>query len=186
MDMTYKLYDMCLQLKMQDFGVFGMSFTQPIVENLNMGVELFGIIDNDKVKLKVTGQHKGTESSETLVSLQTGLGADQLTLAYSQKINPHLTFLSSADYSYSAERQSRIKEWVSVYKAGYLYQVGQDEEAMKYGAFAPTIKATADSIGNISVFLEEPMSEMLQLHLSAKLNPLSDDYEFGFGFLVAM
>jgi len=64
--------------------------------------------------------------------------------------------------------------------------VPQDDEAMKYGAFPPTIKACADSTGNIAIMMEEPMSEMLGLSLSAKVNPLSYEYDFGFGFTVNM
>jgi len=183
MECNYKIHDMSMELKTSDFIAYGASYTQPITESLGMGFEVYSTID-DKSRLKVVGVHSAKEC-QTVGTWSTGLGPDQVSLSYLQKVNPHLTLLTSADFSYGSDRQSKIKDWVSVLKLGYNYSC-RDEEGLPATALPPSIRACADSSYNIAVSMEEPMSEALQLQLTAKVNPVTDDYDFGFGFTVSM
>lgn len=186
LDCTYNFRDMCIQLKSSDFVAYGICYTQPVTDTVGMGLEVYSTLD-DRSRLKVVGQHTATDKqNQTILTWSTGLGPDQVTVSYLQKVNSHLSLLTSADFSFGADKQTKVKDWVSVLKVGYNYTCRDDGEQLPPNAFPPSIRACADSTGNISVFMEEPMSEALGLAISAKVNPITDDYDFGFGFTVSM
>jgi len=185
LECNYEVADANIELKTSDFIAYGFCYTQPVTEKLGMGLEVYSTLD-DRSRLKVIGTHL-TKESQFLASWATGLGPDQVQLNYWQKVNPRLALFTSADFSFAADKQTRVKDWVSVMKVGYNYTIRDgDEQQVPPTAMPPNIRACADSTGNIAVFMEEPITEMLSASLSAKVNPISDEYDFGFGFTASL
>jgi hypothetical protein len=58
---------------------------------------------------------EGSDSSEFTLAASTGLGPDQVSATYTQKMGAHMTLLTEANFSFAPEKQTRRKEWVSVW-----------------------------------------------------------------------
>jgi len=183
-DVGYTMKDMNVQVKMSDFAAIGLCYTQPITDSIGIGAQVFSVLHNDKALLKLVAQHIDKEAeTQTILSCSTGLGPESIALSYHHKIMKNLSFLAHIEATFGSDKQAPggPKEWSTVFKAGYLYQC---REMLQYPM--PTLRGCLDSTGNIAVFLEEPMGEMVMMNLAAKANPISDEYDIGIGFTLTL
>lgn len=170
----YKFKDMCFEAKINSQLVAELSMTQPITEKLAAGALISFSPANDKAQLKLTGKYTEEDiKSETLVSVTTGGGSDELHLSYMQEIWNNLNFIAAVDTSLAKKSPlGGEKEWGSVVKGGYSYNMRQ---------FGIQTQGLFDSSGNVACVATSSIAQDVNLTLSGNMNYKRNTYDFGFG-----
>jgi len=178
-DFSWKFKDVCIQAKTAQFHAFGISYTQPILDNCGFGAEVYLSPFQDKGRLKFVGLYNNKEEKEhAMASFSTGMGPDQFTATYLKKITESLGILAEADFT--VDRTPKAPgggKLVSVFKLGYSFK------SELQGTSAA--RAVVDTTGGVACIVEDA-TEFGSLTACAKINYFKNLYDFGFGVSVAM
>jgi len=182
-DLNLKVLDATLQFKTADFGAFGFAYSQNATDNVTAAVEIFGVPDDsDRCRLKTCLKVALPQDNTLLLSgvVSSNLGPDQAQFTWYRKVTKNYTLLSSAEFSYVDKQRKAEKDWNSILRLGYNFSIRDAMMPM------PAAKGLIDSSGNIALSFEEPLNDLMSATFSAKVNPLTDDYDFGVGLGVSM
>jgi len=178
LDLAFKKRDMCFQAKTSSFEAFGLSYTQPVLNGIGLGGEVYVSPFQDKGRLKFIGRYSDKESkNNALATLTTGMGPDQLTLSFNKKVAKSLHMMTEADFSLDRNPKSGNKV-SSVLKMGYHFKSDLPGTSIARGI--------VDTTGNVCCVIEDAVSEAMQLTVTAKINYFKNLYDFGFGILISV
>lgn len=110
----------------KDFVAYGISYTSPLawqgaVSSWKAGMDVYMTLD-DRARLKGIVQYAPPQTGEEIsVVASTGLGPDQISLQYMQKMGPHVNLFTEANYSFTSDKQTKKKDWVSVGSISYSF-----------------------------------------------------------------
>jgi hypothetical protein len=171
-DAGLKFSDSTIEAKLQGPAI-GLAYTQAIIKHFTLGTEIFFSPIQDAARLKFVSVAGNKETSGTwTTSYSTGLQGDQVGVNYTRRVIRNLDMNVGTEIGF----EPKNKSWSTNLKFGYLFKLDN----------GGTVRGSLDSNYSVATVVEEPLSDMMMVTFSGKVNVPKNIYDIGVGINLSM
>eukprot|EP01126_Amoeba_proteus_P014973 TRINITY_DN1664_c0_g2_i14.p1 TRINITY_DN1664_c0_g2~~TRINITY_DN1664_c0_g2_i14.p1 ORF type:complete len:339 (+),score=54.82 TRINITY_DN1664_c0_g2_i14:77-1093(+) len=176
LECTAKAFDVIAQMRFINFAGLLLSYSQQTTERLTLGSEVLFTLE-DRTQIALLGSYKEDNGNTAQVEFANRYGTPELTCSYVHNVLPHFNFAVQSLFSLEKDRNSKMKQWNSLYTVGYQYLSESSYPTM-------SVKSTLDSKLKVKLSMNTPLTEIASVNVSSSVDLLNSDVDLGVGLSV--